>query len=210
MDAAHSNPRRVTSTAPLLAGLVMVLGVALALAGVVLPVHQLSQPGGSVEVTVADAVVEAVPALPQASGDVPVGLTLGDAPRLHVAELPAPLRLLTEAPALLSGLLALVGAWLLRGVLREVAAGRPFADGVADRVTRLAGVTVVAALVPAALESLATVLVLEHTGLADASAIGFTILSVDVGPLLLAAVLVVVAAVVRQGAELARETEALV
>jgi hypothetical protein len=211
METMTRGPRRgAMSSAHALAGLVMVLGIALAVVGVVLLVNQLTQPGGSIVVTVDDAAVEAIPRLPSAPGDAPVALALGDSPRLLVAELPAPLRGVTEAPALLSGVLALVGAWLLRGVLREVAAGRPFADGVAERVGGLAGVAVVAAFVPTAVESLASVLVLEHTGLADASGIGVTLLSVDLGSLLLAAVLVVVAAVVRHGGELARETEGLV
>lgn len=144
------------------------------------------------------------------AGDVPVALSADDVLRLNVWELPSPLRALTEAPAFVRGLLALIGAWLLRGVLGEIADGRPFASGVARRITGLVGVAVAAAFVPASAQTVASAVVLEHAGLADAPGIGPPALVVDLGACLLAAVLVVVAAVVRHGAELSRDTEGLV
>lgn len=202
--------RAATSSAGVLATLVLLAGLAAAAAGVILPVNQLTQPGGSVTVSAPDPGVAAGRVLPDPERGVGVWLAASDPLRLGVAELPAHLRVLTETPALVGGLLALVAAWLLRDVLREVVAGRPFAPLVPQRLLGLALVAAAFSFVPAAFRSASSVAVLEYTGLAAAPDLRVTAFSLDLGALLAAAILAIAASVFRHGGELARDTEGLV
>lgn len=209
-DMGTGGSRTASGPARFLATIVLLAGLAAATAGVVLPVNQLTQPGGSVQVSAASPPVAAGPTLPEPDAGTAVSLLASDPLRLDVLELPAPLRVLTETPALVSGLLALVAAWLLHRVLLEIAAGRPFAPDVPQRLLGLALVAVAMSFVPDAFASAATVTVLEHTGLADSPDLHVTVFSLDLGMLLVAAILAVSASVFRHGGELARDTEGLV
>lgn len=82
--------------------------------------------------------------------------------------------------------------------------------GVPQRLLGIALVAVALSFVPAAVQSAASVTVLEHAGLADSPRLRTTIFSLDVGMLVLAAILAVAASVFRHGGELARDTEGLV
>ena len=110
---------------------------------------------------------------------------------------------------LLGGLGMLVAAILLEPVLRSTALGRPFAPGNAGRLLGTAGVVASVGTVAPLLPAAAGALVLARTGLGDSGhlvAAG----SLDPFPLLVAAVLAVIAEAFRRGERLARDTEGLV
>lgn len=202
-----------------LASAVLLLGVLFGVGGLTLVVNQLTQPGASVEVLVDEQLLglDDVDGLPEGSalrvpdGGGPAASDGHAAVVLEVAELPAGLRALSEAPFVAGGLLALGGAWILSRLLLEVAAGRPFAERNPTRLRALAVVALLAGIVPGLLSSLAAVATLEHVGAGgDDSPLGFTILELSLGPLLLSAALFVAAAVFQHGQRLTDEVEGLV
>lgn len=130
---------------------------------------------------------------------------------LVVDRLPPLLRVLAATPTLVAGIVTVVGAFVLRRVLAEVAAGRPFAARNPRRIGMLAGLALIAALLPGVIASGATVAVLDHLDVAGPDApFGFTILEVSAGPLVVAAVLGVVAHVFRYGQRLVDDVAGLV
>jgi hypothetical protein len=206
-----------------LAGAVLVVGVLLAIIGVALVIGQLTQPGGVVEVLIDEQAlrlsdVEGLPdgtslRIPEGtSGTASAGSGGGTVTlALEVAQLPPWLRALTELPWAVSGIATLVGAIVLRKVLLEVAAGRPFAARNPNRLRILAAIALVVAVVPGQLASLATVLTLDHLDAAGpASPLGFQILELSVSPFFLAAALLVVAQVFKHGQALTDDIEGLV
>lgn len=208
-DSATTTPPH--ETARVVATLVMVAGIVALVVGVVLALNQLTQPGGSVHVLLTGEEAFA-PAFAQ---ELPNGASLSlvaDAPvPLDVFELPAGLRLLTETAALVVGLLVFAGAWQLRRVLLDIADGHPFAPAMPRRLTLIATVMLAVAVVPQALDNVATVAVLERLDLAGpGSPLGFTILDINLGALLAAAVVAVIAQVFRHGAQLTADTEGLI
>jgi hypothetical protein len=221
VDTVVDEHRPAAGPARGLAGAVLFVGVVLAVIGVALVVNQLTQPGGVVEVLVDEQLlgigdVEGLPEgtalrIPEgASGTATDGTSAGTVTlALEVAELPAWLRALTELPWAVSGIATLVGAIVLRRVLLEVAAGRPFAPGNPARLRVLAAVALVVALFPGMLSSLATVLTLEHLG-ASGPPLGFRILELSLSPFFLAATLLVVAEVFKHGQSLTDDVEGLV
>ncbi len=195
----------------LLSILVAAFGVVSLLQAIVTPINQLTQPGGQVQVRLS-------PEAEQSRLDVPglVGGYLEPDPAAHdgllftVPELPALLRLLTEAPALLTGLCGAVAALLLHRMLRDARAGRPFADRSPGRLTALAVVVVVGGLGGQLLEMLARFVVLGHVG---ATGVGSPVrleASLDLGPLVVAFGLLALAEAFRVGRRLSRDTEGLV
>jgi hypothetical protein len=213
--------RAATGPARGLAGAVLFVGVLLAVIGVALVVNQLTQPGGVVEVLVDEQILglDDVEGLPEgtalripegASGTATDGTSAGTVTlALEVAELPMWLRGLTELPWAVSGIATLIGAIVLRRVLLEIAAGRPFAARNPGRLRVLAAVALVVAIVPGVLGSLATVLTLEHLG-ASGPPLGFRIVELSVSPFFLAAALLVVAEVFKHGRSLTDDVEGLV
>ncbi len=200
-----------------LASAVLFLGVVLALIGVVQVVNQLTQPGATVEVLIEEQLlglgdVDGVPAgawLQVANGGELGGGGGWATVSLQVGELPAGLRALSETPFLAGGLLALAGAVVLRRLLLEIAAGRPFDVRNPGRLQALAGLVLVAGILPGALASLATIATLEHLGAAD-SPLGFNVLDLSFEPLLLSAALFVAAQVFSHGQRLTEDVEGLV
>jgi hypothetical protein len=221
VDTVVDERRAAAGPARGLAGAVLVVGVLLAVIGVALVVVQLTQPGGVVEVLVDEQLlgIGDVDGLPEgtalripegASGGATAGSGGGSVTlALEVAELPAWLRALSELPWAVSGLATLVGAVVLRRVLLEIAAGRPFAPRNPARLRALAAVALFVAIVPGLLASLATVLTLEHLD-ASGPPLGFRILELPVSPFFLAAALLVVAEVFRHGQSLTDDVEGLV
>lgn len=195
-----------------LANLVLVLGALAALAGPVLAVYQLTQPGGAVAVVVHEEEVLADPAPDGLPDDT--GLQFADSPPdlvLEVEELPAGLRLITRLEDLVGAALLLTGAVLLRNVLRDIGRGHPFHPRMEHRLGGLAVVVVGGTLLPSLASTLATLVVLNHIdGLGDASPLGFTILEFELLPLVVAGALVVLSRVFRHGRRLTEDTEGLV
>jgi hypothetical protein len=110
---------------------------------------------------------------------------------------------------MLVGLGMLVAAILLEPVLRSTALGRPFAAGNARRLLGVAGVVAVVGTVAPLLPAAAGALVLARTGLGDS---GHLVAAGGLSPfpLLVAAVLAVIAEAFRRGEQLARDSEGLV
>ena len=195
-----------------LANLVLVLGVLAALAGPVLAVYQLAQPGGSVAVVVTE---DELLADPTPDGLVEgTRLTFADTDPdvvLEVDELPVGLRLLTRLEELLGAGLLLTGAVLLRAVLRDIGRGHPFHPRMERRLGGLAVVVAGAAILPGLASTLATVVVLNRIdGLGEGSPLGFTIMELELLPLVVAGALVVLSRVFRHGRQLTEDTEGLV
>jgi len=108
----------------------------------VLPINQLTKPGGEValrvvlsETTAATGLAGVTLWMPSSSGAV----------ELRVADLPTDLRFLTEVGPALGYLGWAIGAWLLARALSSIVDGRPFAGRVVGAV---AGLGVVLLLVP--------------------------------------------------------------
>lgn len=220
--AVPSRHRAVAGRARTLANVVVLL----ALVGVVITVlgvaNQLTQPGGTVAVSVSDPTVLEldVAGLPAGThldlaaardGIVTSGSDASVSMGLVVDDLPAWLRALTETPALVGALLIAGAAFLLRALLLDVAAGRPFANANVTRLRGIAAVVVAVAVVPSALSSGVTIAALEHLDHDGAgSPFGFTVLNLPLTPLVGAALLFLVAEVVRYGGQLVEDVEGLV
>lgn len=118
-------------------------------------------------------------------------------------------QVLSRADWLVTGLGLLAGAALLHPLLIDVASGRPFAQGNARRLTALAGVVAGTGTLAPLLPVEAARLVLTRTGLDSNPALtpgsGFTPV-----PLLVGALVLVLAVAFRAGEQLTRDTDGLV
>jgi hypothetical protein len=176
---------------------------------VVLPVNQLTQPGGSVVVTPAllhgDRSLE-VPGLPD-------GVWVADPDTdalLTASELPGGLRALTELPASLSALAVAVGAWLLARVIATIRDGRPFDRRNPGRLAGIAAAVVVGGLVAPLSAGPVAVAVLTHLGLDGPDApVGFST-TIPLAPIGLALVLLAAGEAFRRGRALEDEVEGMV
>jgi Protein of unknown function (DUF2975) len=187
------------------------LVAAVAVAGaVVLPLNQLTQPGGSVVVTLTGQ----DPDRPLDVAGLPDGVSITDpAPQaeLQAFDLPAGLRALTELPISLGAVAAALGAWLLARVVSTVADGRPFDRRNPRRLAGLAAAVVLGGLVVPLSEGMVTTAVLEHLDLTGPGspvatfAVEFPLTPVVVGLALLAA-----AEAFRRGGALEAEVEGMV
>jgi hypothetical protein len=198
--------------ARLLAGFVLVFGVLAALGGIVLPLSQLPASGSSVAVLVADP-AELVPD----DGDLaPDGASLDlagiDGAMLVADELPVGLRVLSQLPWTLAGLLLLGGAWLLWRILLDIAAGRPFHPRTPGRLRGLALVVLAGSLFPSMIEGVASAAVVEHLGgLPDGSPLGVQLFEVGLPmPFLVILLLFIAAQVFDAGQRLEEDVEGLI
>jgi hypothetical protein len=176
---------------------------------IVLPLHRLAMPGGSVPVfLVAEAArTLEVPGLPDGvTASVADGAVTLDAPQL-----PTALRLFTEASGVLVALAVGAGAWLLAGVLRTVAAGRPFDRPNSARLLGVAAAVLLGGALAPVMDDLAGFAVLEHLDLVGPdSPFVLTLLHVNFAPLLLTLVVLAAAEAFRRGAALADDVDGLV
>lgn len=150
-----------------LSAIILIGSVAAAVGAVVLPVNQLTQPGGAVSVQLTNAAQSQAVAGIQG---VPYGAWLefaqGGYPlQLHAFSLPWALRLLSEAgPSLLLACLAVAGV-LLHRTLRSIRTGTPF-DAANPRRLRIIGLlAVIGGLGGELLEAAARLTILDHTGM---------------------------------------------
>jgi hypothetical protein len=118
-------------------------------------------------------------------------------------------QLLDRGDWLVRGIGLLVGALALRPVLLSISSGRPFALGNARRIAVVAGAIAVVGLVAPLLPEIAGQLVLERTALASTGAFVLAP-GVSPEPLLVAALVLVVAAALRAGETMARDVDGLV
>lgn len=117
---------------------------------------------------------------------------------------------LARGDDLVNGLLVGVSALLLWRVVGSVGRGEPFARGNAARIAVVAGAVAVSGFAAPLLPLAATNLVLARLGVQVPGGALEPSFDPDLAPLLLIAVLVVLAEVFRQGERLARETDGLV
>lgn len=196
-----------------LAGFVLLFGILAAVGGIVLPLSQLAQTGATVGVSIADA----DGLLGDLDADVvPEGASLdlagADGATLVAEELPTNLRILTQLPWTLAGALLLTGAWLLRRMLLDIAAGRPFDPRMPGRLRGLAVVVLAGTLFPGLLEGVASVVVTQHLGgLPDGSPLAVPLFDAQLTPpLLVVALLIVAAQVFESGRQLTDDVQGLV
>jgi hypothetical protein len=198
--------------ARLLAGFVLVFGVLAAIGGIVLALSLIPQSGSSVAVLVADPAV----LVPDDVDLTPDGASLDlagiDGAMLIADELPVGLRVLSQLPWTLAGLLLLTGAWLLWRMLLDIAAGRPFHHRMPGRLRGLALVVLAGSLLPSMVEGLASAAVIEHLGgLPDGSPLGFQLFEIGLPmPFLIVMLLFIAAQVFHSGQRLEEDVEGLI
>lgn len=188
------------------------VGVAGVAAAVSLVVTAALGTGASVRAVPAPEVgLEQLAAAPLASGVELVYERPSGPLTAHIDEVAAPARLLTVAGDVLRALLLAAGAVLLAAVVALVGRGRPFAPQVSRWTGMLAGLLVVAAVVPASFDNLAAVVVLGAAGVdLIGGVLAMQVLELELGPLLVAATLLAVDQAVRHGRRLEAEVEGLV
>jgi hypothetical protein len=190
----------------LVTGFVLIIGLIGLIVAIVLPINQLTQPGGSVAISLDDPTpFERVPVSGLPDG-THVEVDTANATTLEVFELPWYLRLLTEAGNILEGLALAYGAYLLGLVLRTVEEGKPFDRANPRRLTALAVVALIGGAAPPLLALAASAAVRAHVGLT--AEVGGP--PVEVGGLAAFVLLLVVAYVFRRGTQLADDVEGLV
>ena len=207
---AHTKPYLGrTGTSLTWAVLLVIAGVAL-LAAVVLPVNQLTQPGGQVSVTPTDLDRDADLRLPGLPEGVYVSDDSADA-LLFASDLPAGLRALTELPASLGALAIAVGCFLLARVISTVHDGRPFDRRNPGRLAGLAAAVLLGGLVAPLSEGIVSTAVLEHLGLAGpGSPVALFDVMVPLTPVGVALALLAAAEAFRRGGALEDEVEGMV
>lgn len=181
------------------------------LMAVVLPVNQLTQPGGDVKVALAPQAAEQAM---RAVQGLPAETYLEAKPEqavlsLHVAELSWPLQLLTEAPAALRALCVGLGALALLRLLMSFRDGRPFDRQNPRLLVALAALLLVGGLGGHLLDGLVRLVVLDSLG-AGPGALLATSLSVDLVAVVLAVLLLALADVFRRGRQLTDDVRGLV
>lgn len=208
--ARSIRPLARTLSGGLLIALLQLVALAAAVRAV-LPINQVTQPGGKVELAAGfpEPAAANVPGVwTEAAGDFGVV-------ELHVFSLPTPLRLLTEAGPAVGYLGWAVGAWLLARALDSILAGRPFAPRVAACIAGLALVLLVVPAASALVGDFAANTVLDRVQDAGAAIpyerfdLSQTLLG-SLGSVLLGAIVLVVAEAFRQGRKMSTELEGLV
>jgi hypothetical protein len=197
----------------LLSVLILLASLLAAVTAVVLPINQLTQPGGQVAVALTE------PAQAQALGAVtglPEGTwlefdTWGFPFQWHVLELSWSLRLLTESGmSLLLGCLAGAG-FLLARVIRSISFGEPFAAANPGRLRVIAALLLAGGIGSQYVEGFTRIALLEATGAADAPASPLEIsASLNLSWAFFAAVTFVLAQAFARGRALTEDVEGLV
>jgi hypothetical protein len=199
--------RFTTNTANGLADLLVLVGPACLVAGVAVPINQATRRSGTVLV---DTVAE--PALPRSGLPSATYLEVGeDTPLTLVANgLPRTLSALTDARVSLTYLTVGVVALILWRLLRAVAAGDPFRPGNAVLVLWLAVATAVGGTAAQIADQVAADAVLDHLGLSGRDSPVAPWYELSFVPILLGALLVVLADALRTGARMRADLDGLV
>lgn len=197
----------------LLSVLILLASAGAAIAAVIQPINQLTQPGGQVSVALID---EAQQQALGAVTDLPEGTWLqfgtGGFPlQWHVFLLSWPLRLLTEASSSLL-LACLAGAgFLLARVIRSISLGEPFAAANPGRLRIIAGLLLVGGIGSQYVEGLTRIALLDYTGAADDPNSPLEIsASLNLSWAFFAAVTLVLAQAFARGRALTQDVEGLV
>ncbi len=211
MAADPTPPARRGGAAGAVAVLLLVLAAVSLITAVVLPVNQLTQPGGAVSVGLTSASLDDV--LRELDG-LPAGVALsvdaeGTRARLDVAELDGPLRVLTELPASLRGLCTAAGALLLWQLLTSIRRGRPFDRRNPRRLVLLAAAVLVGGVGGQLLEAVSRLAVLDAVG-SRAGGLFDLGAGVDLTAAVLGVLLLALAEAFRSGVMLAEDVQGLV
>lgn len=173
------------------------------IAGVAVPINQLTQRGGTVEVLVDEAVRAHVVA-PGAALSATSAVV-----QLSVNELPWWLRLLSEGQFALTWIAIGFGALMLSRVMGRIMRGDPFDQPNARRIALIAVCVLVGAIGGPLLEGVAATATLDRLGLTSDLAIRAGI-SMPLTPLAIAGLVLVVAETFRRGSQLTKDVEGLV
>jgi hypothetical protein len=193
----------------LLSALAAPLGALALVTAVILPINQLTQPGGEVPVRLKnpDAIEWlGVPGLAPASWLSADQTTV----TYHVFHLPGWLRALTEAAGSLTFLTLGLALLLIWRLLDAVGRGRPFDPRNPRRLRYLALLAAVGGLGSQLIDKISSNAVLRHVGMTGVDTPVGPPDRVDVAPVLLAVVLLAVADAFRRGRELSEDVEGLV
>lgn len=197
----------------LLSTLILLASAGAAIAAVVAPINQLTQPGGQVAIALTE------PAQAQAIAAVtglPEGTWLefnawGFPFQWHVFELSWPLRLLTEAStSLLLGCLAGAG-FLLASVVRSISAGQPFAAANPGRLRIIAVLLLTGGVASQYVEGFSRFVLLDRTGAADTPTSPVAIsASLDLSWVFFSVIILVLAQAFARGRAITEDVEGLV
>ena len=204
-------PRAVRWSAGFVAWAARVTATCVIIAGVVVPINQLTQSGGTVWVWTD---------LSRPSVSVPTGSSLEFLQVHHsvkyvVEELPWWLRLLTEVPSTLGYLSLGIGAVMLRRLVLTIHEGRPFDRRNPRRIGVIAIMVALGTSVAALVESFAAWAVVHHVAdVTNRPSLVTTLLATfprfEIEPLVVAAAIAVVAIAFRRGQQLTEDVEGLV
>jgi len=193
--------------------LLRALAVVSVVLAVALPLEQLDEPGAAVPVTLtgeaADRAGEALE-IPDVAEGAAVTYS-SEEYVLSAAELPAGLRLLSQASTSLLFLSVAGGAWCLALVLRSIRAGQPFDRRNPGRLTGLALAIIGGGVLAPIVGNVGANAVLGHLDLlGPGSPFVMVILDLTFNPLLLAAIVLAFAEAFRRGGALDDDVEGLV
>jgi hypothetical protein len=195
----------------LTAWLLLAVAAASLSVAVVLPLNQLTQPGGTVAVS--PELGEPAERPLDLTG-LPEGVVVVDgdtSAALHAGQLPAGLRALTELPAVLTAVAIAAGAWWLARVLADVRAGRPFDRRNPARLAGVAAAVLLGGLVAPMSEGIVTLVVLSHLDLTGPEApLAWFSVTIPFTPIVLALLLLAAAEAFRRGGALADDVDGLV
>lgn len=172
------------------------------IAAVAIPINHLTQPGATFEVSL-QQVVEASTIAP---GVHYAETTSAALVILEVANLPWWLRLASEAGFALTWFAIGFGALMVSRVLSTIAWGDPFDHRNPRRIALIGGCVLVGAMLAPAVRGEARMAILMHLDVTDVSAD----IDLQLLPILVAALIFVVAGAFQRGSQLTADTEGLV
>jgi hypothetical protein len=195
-------------------GLLLAVAAVSAILAVAIPLQQLTERGASVPVTLSGDAADRA-GEPLALPGLPAGTWVGYAAeefQLSAEELPAGLRLLSQASTSLLFVSVAIGAACLSLVLRSITAGTPFDRRNPPRLTGVAAALVLGGVVAPVVGNLAANAVLDHLGLLTQPGAPFRVVILDLpfNGLLFAALVLAIAEAFRRGGALAHDVDGLV
>lgn len=208
---SDADSRAATWIAEALVVVLILIGVVALITAVVLPINQLTQPGGAISVELGPVasqhVLTSVPNVPAGSALETVTTDGTIQATLNVFELPWLLKLLSEAGTSVWALCMAGIAWLLSLLLRDIYRGRPFSAKNPKRLQLIALLILAGSFASDTLNGIAAVLVSGHV---DLEAPLITSFHYTWAPLILAGLVFVLGDAFRRGRVLSDDARGLV